>query len=182
MDTLTIDTIKKLRAEIARRQAMAIAQANRDADRGNNALDVVEALLREAGDRGAIAETPVTRSLEFGGNGNGAPVHTDKEPRKIYPTGRWIAEIIDGLPSIVTQPDIYKQLIEKHPEVRARPVNSIKGQIASVLGKLVEKGQLIVRKEAHGTTPAEYRKRTVTEEVPVKIPLAAVSGIQDVVK
>ena len=74
---------------------------------------------------------------------------------------------------MVSQPAVYKRLVELHSEVRDRPLNSIKGQIANVLGKLVTKGQLIVHKEANGTQPAEYRKRTVSQESPVKMSASA---------
>ncbi len=176
MAELSVANLVKLREDIKRKRDVNIQRANEDADRALNALDIVVAMLSDESDSEniQITHSPNLFPAEDGTSNGDIP-----PKKKIYPTGKWIVEIVNELPSVVTQPAVYKRLVELHSEVRERPLNSIKGQIANVLGKLVGKGQLIVHKEANGTQPAEYRKNTVPQQLPVQMSASAGETVWD---
>lgn len=159
MADVTTTSIEALREEILRLRDSKIEAANAEADRALSALGIVsDALQGEA-------------RIESDDAGTDTPtVPRWSEPKRGLPTATWVAEIVNSLNgSSITQPVVYERLMAQHAaDFADRDASSIKGQIAMILKKMELKGDLVIHKEAHGTDPKEYRRRTVAKEVPVQ--------------
>lgn len=167
MADLSVTSLQRLKADIYRKRDAAIAAANADADRALNALKIVEAMLNDGAGGGRDVEIQHSAGL-FPVNGNGNGSGNAPGTRKVYPTAKWITQIVnDNTERSLSQRTIYAELVRRYPQVTQRPEKSVRAQVAAVLGKLAQKGTLIISKEAHGQEPTEYRRRTVSQEVPV---------------
>ncbi|MFN0278018.1 MAG: hypothetical protein ACKVRN_05375 [Pyrinomonadaceae bacterium] len=159
--------VTTLRDEILKKRDGIIAIANADAKRALNALEIVAAMLQD--ESGMVNDTEFESPTLFSANGQTESGNSAPPSRPTFPTGRWITEIIEELPEIVSQPMIYDRLIALHPEVTGRPLNSIKGQIANNLTKMVNAGILILHQAASGRQPAEFRKNNGSQALSTAI-------------
>lgn len=97
--------------------------------------------------------------------------------RKIFRTQQAIFDIVEkelDFDTNIDQPLIYRILFDRHEEIRRRDPASVKGQIPSILNKLVEADVLRQYREGFGQTPAVYRK--IKQGEPTNEPAVSAAG------